>query len=196
MPIVMDGTDSIGDLGDALAAKLDSASYKPGLSYITSATAAAASSISINNCFTAAYVNYWIVVDLTAASGTNQNMLLRMRAGGADNSAAEYNQLRIEANASSVTPYENPAGNTVWQIGLVDTARASSFGAVMDIQRPQQAQPTLMHERAVYANNASAGYHVINACHHVSTTAFDGLTVYVASGTITGRCTVYGYATS
>lgn len=151
---------------------------------------AAATSLSLNGVFTAAYDNY--MVTFRGVSNTNGiGFFVRMRASASDNSTANsYTVQRILADGTTVS-------------GLRETGNFAAIGAVDDSQRagstiymygPNLAQPTA--GRSVVVDGFSNAYLVDRAFTHNQSTAYDGCTFLVdgAGRTFEGVFTVYGYA--
>jgi hypothetical protein len=140
-------------------------------------------SVSLNGVFTSTYSNYHIV--LTAAGSTNNSLYARMRASGTDATGANYNYRRVE-NASDGGAQNN---QTTAVIGYVTTSSGQSLLSA-EIVAPQAAAPTFMRWSNVV--NIPANTEIIAVKHDVST-AYDGITIYPSTGTITGTVAVYGY---
>ena len=208
MPIVMDGTDSIGDLGDALAAK---AAYPAGgvdgnalvksgtttawgsagaLVLVGKGTAAASSAVSINGCFTATYDNYLVVVDATSAS-TSLLLRLRMRAAGTDNSSANYGYAfskQTFATGILVGYSSDPAGIDQ---GLLELSSGQGGALSIVVYSPALTVKTSFTFESVNDVNVYSGGGQMTV-----TTAYDGITIYTSAGTFTtptNGIRVYGY---
>ena len=151
-------------------------------------------SFSINNCFSATYQNYKIIVNYTAVSA-DAYVYLKMRASATD-ASTNYNSQRIYAFLSTVGTDKNANGTTNGQfLGEIQTAVPNGsvseafvydpFGAVMTkfwVTNPEydnvQAKPFL----------ATAGGI------HTTQTSYDGCTLLTSTGTISGTIYVYGMA--
>ena len=151
-------------------------------------------SFSINNCFSATYQNYKIIVNYTAVSA-DAYVYLKMRASATD-ASTDYNSQRIYAFLSTVGTDKNANGTTNGQfLGEIQTAVPNGsvseafvydpFGAVMTkfwVTNPEydnvQAKPFL----------ATAGGI------HTTQTSYDGCTLLTSTGTISGKIYVYGLA--
>jgi len=161
-----------------------------GLTYITSATASAAATLSVNNCFTSTYDTYLVMWD--GLGSADAYMSMRLRASASDNTAANYNSQILTYQGTTVgtarltgqTTWTSMAGNT--------TANTSAF--IATLFRPALAVPTSVKSSTTY--NTSGGWGADSILAHTASTAFDGFTLYPASGTITGIVRVYGYKNS
>jgi len=121
-------------------------------------TFSGASSISLNGCFSSAYDNYKILLELTGS--TNNVATMRMRVGGVDNSSANYWNNRVYGQATSVTS-QGP------------TSADTSFSAVGEFGFYQHS-------------HLKTGQTTV-------TTSYDGFTLIVNTGTMSGTVRVYGY---
>ena len=162
-----------------------------GLVYLDSATFAGAGTKSINNCFSTAYTNYRIIVQIDSVSA-NSVCALRWRSGGGDNVTA--NQFWSMANvfASGSTTVSAASSDTSWTLFWTNTTIPSM--AVIEACGPNKAQST-------FATIASSGDNSTHTAWTASQGGYfhnqnyqaDGLTVFTSSGTMQGTITVYGY---
>jgi hypothetical protein len=156
----------------------------PGL-VLVSTTAVSGTSFSVNNCFSATYKNYRIIYDFTVA---DQNMVFRLRVGGADNSTSNYDRVRLIAQNTSAQ-VATTAAATSW------TDYLGSDGAsiwIMDITQPFEAAKTGAFLANAY--NASAQCTLaLGSLQQRQATSFDGFTISGANS-MTGTCYVYGYS--
>lgn len=143
-----------------------------------------AATININGCFTSSYINY-LIVSAYVHSSTSTTLQFRMRASGSDASSGYDKQLiRVSgASASGVRETSQNSGN----VTLVNnTAHAGSH---LLVYGPQLAQATVVRSLAAYPTAIEEWASV-----HTTTTSYDGITLFVPSGNLTGSCTVYGLA--
>jgi hypothetical protein len=148
-------------------------------------TIAAASTASVNGCFTSAYENYRVVFTLTAAANT---INMRYRASSTD----------AATNYSSKFVYGPYANTTLLGDGNVSAGTSSRIsignGAglyVFDVMGPALAAATFhagAMSESLYAGSIG-GY-------HSTATAYDGLSIITASGTFTGTLRIYGLRNS
>ena len=161
-----------------------SSSSGSGLTLITSVTASAAASITIDNCFTSTYENYRILfVGKTSFDGFN---FMQLRVGGVA-AATNYDSQFLQADGASM----NSGRLTAQTSGRFFAANNSDTNtASVDIFKPNIAIATsysVLNVYAVLALNVVTG-------RHTTATAYDGFGIVLASGTITGTVYVYGYA--
>jgi hypothetical protein len=175
------GTDGQALVKSGTAAAWGSAG---GLVHVNTTDFAAASSVTLNNIFTSSFTNYRVLISLKVASG-EVGVRMRMRASGADASGANYR--RQSHSIVNVTPsYYNPAADTSAFIAATNNLDTLIVG---DLLRPQLAAYTLGYFNNNYADNVNN-----TAIIHALATAYDGLTLYPDSSTLTGTITVLAYA--
>ena len=157
-----------------------------GFNLITSGTFTTSSSISINSCFSATYLNYKIVIDLTAASG-DCDFIARMRASGSDDTGGNYNNKAFFYDGS----YNNfDPGSSNFGIGAVRQG-ATTFegGAEIIVFSPFASTRTKINSQM----NAPAATTIVGGVNKV-TTSFDGITFRTSANDVTGSYKIYGLA--
>jgi len=165
-----------------------------GLTFITGASFPAVQSFSLPaDTFTSTYANYRIVVNRTAASG-NLLMSWRGRAGGVDESSAQYLSAHIGCDwGGSTAIFVGQSGwGTSAPFGRTDTADIG--GWVMDIIAPKLSGFTKTMEISMGGQSGAAA--MSGASVFYATNSFDSMTFLLPSGTFTGSYRVYGYANS
>ena len=158
-----------------------------GLNLITSGTFTTSSSISVNNCFSATYLNYKIVIDLTAQSG-GCNFLARMRAAGSDDTGGNYNNRGAYFDGS--TNQFSDIGGSSFQIGALNTGAQAFEGAVEFMLYAPFASTRTKFTAITAAPDAQT----ISAGVNKVTTSFDGITFRTSANDITGSYKIYGLA--
>ena len=164
-----------------------------GLIYVTSATFSGASSFSVNNCFTSAYDNYRVTIQVDTVVTAGVEFNLRLRAAAADNTTSNYGMGMLQASANSASA-TNSATQTNARIGALQaTAQPQVF--TLDIFAPQLAKITTGNYDNARASGTTViierGGFVFNA-----TTQFDGFSCAsnaFAGTNITGTVKVYAY---
>lgn len=168
-----------------------------GLVHIATTSASAVSSVSINNVFTSSYQNYLIVTNLKADSAYANDILLRFRASGTDDSSGNYQRQKLEvyATTAGVSRQQNQNQST---IGYLTSDTEYQVQAI--IGNPQLAKPTSLYH---YGTNSDGNANVANqviffAGNTLNTsTAYDGFTIFsVGAVNFTGTVRVYGYKNS
>jgi hypothetical protein len=164
----------------------------PGLVCVKAETTfTGVSSFTADNVFTSNYTNYLMILNY-ATSTTNQ-VFAQLRVGGVA-AATNYNYQESFAY-TTVVGASRATGQTSIKIG--DDTNSISENAISHIQinTPQLAQAT--H----FASNNSCntgGYNAplvsLKYGNHSTATAYDGIGVLVATGTMTGTYAIYGYS--
>lgn len=164
-----------------------------GLSYITQATPTAVNTVSINNCFTSTYANYFIVIDVSAAVG-NGTMTGRLRVGGVD-STTNYTSQRFGGQSTTVFASTNASGTDDFYFASNEAATGSTYGWQTTLLSPALVRGTVGLGFGGYQNaGGSVTEQVWN--NHTSATAYDGITVNYSGTSFTGTIRIYGYQNS
>ena len=145
--------------------------------------------LSINGCFTSTYTNYLIVMD-TDFSSSYDFPSIRMRASGSDNStASSYIYQRQTVSDTTVAGSRLTANR--WQDAFaIDDSKTN--GIELTFYRPFEADSTAI----ATANEvfALSGAYIWRGCGtHNQNTSYDGFSIILGSGTITGKLRVYGW---
>lgn len=166
-----------------------------GLSYITGASFSAAATVSLPaSTFTTTYSNYRVMFDVSAASVDSSVVTCRLRAAGTDSSAASYSNAGVTYLIGAATiGANNVLSGTAWTFTQFNSTDNNAL--MIDLYNPQATQNTKIFYQSYGRVGGSQGG-VNGSGQFAATTAFDSLTVYPASGTITGSYKVYGYANS
>ena len=160
-----------------------------GLVCVKAETALSGSSSTADNVFTTTYTNYRIVVRYTTTANT-LNMQLR---ASAVNTTSNYNFQLLEASSTTVAGARTGPTSSA-TIG--DNSSGSFFSlAVLDLSGPKLAEPTVYNSFCTRNNGAYTASRTINLAGNQSdSTAFDGINFLVATGTMSGSYTIYGYS--
>jgi len=165
-----------------------------GLTYITQATPSAQTTISINNCFTSAYENYRIVMNVSAFAVADGSVGLRLRVGGVD-ATTNYVSQRLLGTGATVAAASNVLGTDEMYFLSTSTLNPRTNAVCYDISSPNIATTTAMNGSFGLAD-AINGVILINSYGaHTTETAYDGFTL-IASNNMTGTIRVYGYQNS
>jgi hypothetical protein len=184
--------DSAEATGLKWAAPAASAS---GLTLISSTSFTTSSGHSVNSCFSATYANYRIILKLSAVSGTNTEMLVRLRASGTD-ATTNYTTMRQLSYSAGVSTDLNPTGTDDWTMGLISTTSPTGLHTgSFEIFDPFAATAT---QGTSILNGYYGGSYYLLICENTNTnsTSYDGFTLIPGTGTITGTVRVYGYQNS
>lgn len=166
---------------------------KNGLVLITKTSFSGASSVSIDNCFSATYTHY-IVTRNCLFSGGVVNVRGRLRVSGADESGATYRYQYVNASSTSVTGART-TGATFFE-ALLGYGETGAFGfAEAWISNPFEAVRTTAWSDSP---NDHSGSIVLQSLVQANdnATSYTGLTIYPSSGTMTGSIGVWGLVKS
>jgi hypothetical protein len=195
--LVKDGATAIETLGDAIDASMNTAlgTKKAGMVLLNTTSFSAVSSVSLAaSTFTATYDNYRIVFNHDSSGGA-VGLNMRMRAAGTDNTSANY----VFASGSATQAGTFVGGSvgtgaldTSWT--LLPISGTYSSTTIMDVFLPfSSAYQTNFASTSFYFDSLSNYRAGLNNGSTSVTTSYDSLTLYVASGTMTGAYSVYGY---
>ena len=126
-----------------------------------------------------------MIANVQASVGTT--LQLRVRAAGTDQTAAGYFSFGFSGGFGAVTQL-NLATQTSSRIHQISGDLTNYF--IMDISKPNENTPTIFDITAYYPDNGS---HMTQTSIYNNNFQADSLTIFPASGTITGTYSVYGY---
>jgi hypothetical protein len=150
-----------------------------------------ASTVSLNGCFSSTYDNYKITILYTMS--VDSTLQMRMRAAGADNSAGTYGGF-CKAYSLGGGGESNLWAQTGTQTSVrIGDGSGGKCRTNFEAMAPFLAEATFLSGFQYDAGNTDIGYFTGS---HNTATSFDGLTIFPASGTITGTMRVYGYQNS
>lgn len=165
--------------------KQSAPSANPGLAFITGTTFTTSSAVNVNNCFTATYENYRVLIRVSPS--TTSYTMLRLRASGTDTTTNYSGTLIYNNNGNA------PAGTTLGTGTIQVLGNSANNGSsAFDVMSPQASRNTFVVGQAYNHSGDSVSFFGS----HGGTTQFDGLTIYPNTGTITGTLLVYGYRDS
>lgn len=152
------------------------------------------SAVNINNCFSATYLDYLVLINITAVSATDMDLAVRLRSGGTDNSSTNYFDNTFQNNGSSA------GGNRVnsatsWSFGNMASSKASQLATQATFYDPFEARTTKVLSHSNRWNSSDNNQFIMANEHRVSS-SFDGVSFIPGSGTISGKIRIYGYALS
>jgi hypothetical protein len=164
-----------------------------GLTFITSATAANTSqTLSVNNCFSSAYVNYLILSDLETATG-NENFTFKLRVSGTDSSTGyHYAGFWIGSTVASLNAV---AGASQTSFSLRDIGPEKGLHT-LDISNPFAAIDTTILTKGIQSYTGSNVEAAVILGSHDVDTSYDGFSLISGTSNLTGTVRVYGYSNS
>jgi hypothetical protein len=162
-------------------------SLQSGLTLIVKDTFSAVSSVSINGCFSSTFRAYKVIVSLGAASAST-TLRLRYRVSGSDESSNIYfgsGQATTWGGTSAVRFNDNPS--TSHAINSIATLQSLN---IFDCYDPANGRAQLLGHFQTAGGSDWSGYFggYLN-----TNSTYTGLSVFPATGTITGSIQVYGY---
>ena len=149
---------------------------------------------SVDNCFSATYLNYKIVFS-NLVSGDASAVKLRMRASGSDDTNSLYSFANFGQDTSTGSEINLGTGRdtTSFSLGYGNNF-TNGQSLSIDFFSPQTAKNT--HYGPGVFWNDEKDYAGFIAGIHKSTTSFDGFTIFPTTSTLAGTFKVYGYANS
>lgn len=160
-----------------------------GLDLIVSQSFTAASTVSVNNCFTSTYDNYRVLVDFTPST-TGQEVRFRLRSGGVD-AVTAYDYTLLNAQNTTVAG-TGVAATTSARISATFGTTSGHFCS-LDIASPFTSASTRANYMSLRPSAGAIPLVEFGVAFHATASSYDGFTIYPASGTITGTIRVYGY---
>jgi hypothetical protein len=163
-----------------------------GLTLINSTTFSGASSVSLDNVFTATYANYLVQTNFTSSGSTDQMLSMRLRVGGVDNTGADYIFDGTRAYPAAVAYFGGTL--TSFQLHNISTVNANNASHTFQLFNPAVANRTQIHSMGHGYTSVTFGTNSIHMSGSESdSTAYDGFTLFVTSGNIAGTVKIYGY---
>jgi hypothetical protein len=145
--------------------------------------------LSINGAFSATYQNYLMQYNLTTTAN-GANFGLRLRVGGADNTAANYNMTGFDADTSSIVVRTAASQTSFSVMYAVDDDNASNTANTYFFQ-PFETKATTVNAQGLSPITTVLYRNIFGS--HSTSTSFDGFSFIINSGTITGTAMIYGY---
>ena len=167
-------------VGGSQVLTLPTDSVQPGMMLLASQSFSAASSVSINNCFSATYTNYLILIQASSSSD-GAALLFRFRASGADISGGNYFWRKIVN--TTATPADADTSTNLGQVA--NSGNVATFASTFIRVAPYSLYTAFSAYQSAAQNVGHSGL-------SYNGSAADGLTIYSSAGTITGAIRVYG----
>ena len=142
-------------------------------------------SLSLNGVFTSTYSNYRIL--FSGQGSTSVSTTMRLRASGTDNTGSNYKIGRYYVGVNQSQVAGNTNNDTSTGFGFVIMQVSTTSNGSIDLFDPQKASVTS-------GNLITGGSFLdIYGYSHTQATSYDGFTVFVNVGNMTGKVRVYGY---
>jgi hypothetical protein len=167
-----------------------------GLTLITAQSFTTASSVNVNSCFSSTYQNYLIQIIVSNTSAAS-DAFLRLRASGTDASGNDYKWAALFNHSVTVTASgagsNSASAFSDYFIGYDSSGKVAMTATMF---RPFEATSTFITSQSVSSPLNSSSYNYARTGVHSLTNSYDGFSLTVNSGTITGNLRVYGLANS
>jgi hypothetical protein len=178
----------VADSGETTGLKWNNPGTVGGLVHIETRTASASAAEIFNNVFSATYINYLVLLQLTGSGSIGIDM--RLRAGGTDNSSAQYRRQTLESTSTTTSSSRN-TGDTSW-VGLLAADSSQRNVTALQVFQPFETQHTAALSTRLNAISGNIEFRYVG--HGISvTTSYDGFSLIATSGNFTGTINVYGY---
>jgi hypothetical protein len=158
-------------------------------------TFSAASSVSVNGCFTSTYESYLILVNLTSNSANDGDMLLRWRNAGTDSTASYYSSytgLNTLASPGTINKTQDPSNNG-HAIGKYDNSTLNSQYITIDVTNVFLSNFTTSVFKGFGSTDVSNLFSYNGGGNHRVSQSYDGFTLAAENGNFTGTMKIYGY---
>jgi hypothetical protein len=186
--LVKDGAEAIRDLAGAIETTVDSS--PTGLVHIKTVTDSGVTAINVNDCFSADYENYRIVVIYTAGAA-NANTTFRFRVSGSDNTTSNYNDTGFLVRTNAATVGFGVASATSFS-NFWGHATQANEGFSADIYSPFATRRSKFAILG-HGQDGTSLYARFGAGVFAATTSFTGFSLISSSGNIGAVIGVYGY---
>lgn len=141
-----------------------------------------ASSVSLNGVFTS--INSAYVINYNFSSSATTLKRIRLRSSGTDNTSLNYNYQILSYNSTTVAANRSLSDNNY----KIENNNNNNHGGQVVLINPFDTERTYGHSRTTSGADATLADFQFGL-----TTSFDGFTIYMDSGTMTGKLTIYGY---
>ena len=185
--LVKDGASAIRALGTAIDTSMNTAlgTKKAGMVLLNTTSFSGVSSQSFNDVFSSTYDNYRIVTSILGTTNDPDDITLRFRVSGADNTNSTYERIVVRIGSTLGSTQQGS------QTSLFAGATSTQYGGVsLDVLRPNLATITTVHGTGAYNANTEMQ---LNFGFFNAATVFTGFSLIALSGNMTGAVSVYGY---
>ncbi len=160
-----------------------------GLTLIsTTSVTVAAAAISVNDCFSATYDNYFAIVELTPVSTGTLNFRFRNAGSDRTDSAYTYNSTAYNSAGTLAGNYGSGTSAVIMQ-----SYTAINGNAVLQIQNPFLSKVKYLQNHYYTVNSAGSNTSGTSGAIYATANSNDGFSIFSSAGNITGKITVYGY---
>jgi hypothetical protein len=188
VPVGADGTTLVANSSASTGVSWQA----PAMTFINATSFSGVSAQNIDSLFSAAYDKYTVVVNITAASASNADLLIYFRSAGSN--------VTTNNNTETLTTYSTTLAGAeranLLVIGSISTTYPTFSSCSVDVFNPYLSQVTTFSSNGGVVSNAGVPYQFRSWGYNFSTTSMTGLSLYPSSGTITGNIRVYGMRNS
>jgi len=165
-----------------------------GLTLINTTSFSAVASQSINDVFSATYDMYYVNVICDSITTSSQDLNLRLRVSGSDNSATNYrwSGLNTFDTGSSVTLLKSSGLDNRFRIGKVYVTNNMSFQS-LTIGNPFRTEETGFWSNSSEFDGSNNLTRMFAGAMSV-TTSYTGFTIFPDSQNFSGSISVFGYS--
>jgi hypothetical protein len=157
-----------------------------GMTLLNTTTFTAATTVSVNNVFSASYTNYKLITRITSSSVDGPAINWRGRTAGVDFSSNVYRSGYTYYGVTNGTGFSTAINQTETLLRLGYSSDVLGGGFETLILNP------FLTERTAVRGNGTGSLAWDNSTLINATNSFDGFTVYTSSGNMTGNIRVYG----
>jgi hypothetical protein len=161
-----------------------------GMNLLNTTTFSAVSSQTIDSLFSSTYENYCMIINISAVSAANTNILGYFRSAGADVTSNNNTENFIQYSTSLTGA---STGSTI-EFGRASSSYASFSNFIVDIFNPELARITTISSSGGWVIGAGVPYQYRSFGYNGSTTQMTGIKLYPSTGTMTGEVSIYGLA--
>jgi hypothetical protein len=163
-----------------------------GLVLINTTSFSAVASQSINDVFSATYTNYKIVFDVIGST-SNNNLQMRLRVGGADNTTSNYNRQNFVSSSTSNTG-TRVATTNLWGAVGQEVSQFFRTTQIFEVYNPfVSAATSALSISPVNYHDGAGIFLAFNGYGFSAATSFTGFSIFPVSGTMTGSVSTYGF---
>lgn len=166
-----------------------------GLVYIGATAFSNAAAASLDNCFSATYNNYKIVLTINTTNGGSDALYFRFRNASGDVTATQYQYSNWESQINTYSATYGAQNNNVGRFGYV-YATGDAFGCEVSMMSPYLAEQTMWtFQSSSWDGGAAKVLQTSGGGIYNTNGQFTGISIgtFNGSNATTGRFAVYGY---
>lgn len=184
MPVTLAGTGEVTGTSSINGLAMPTDSIISGMVLVNKTDFSLVSSVSVNNCFSSLYENYVMLFNCTSSVDTG--LRLRLRSSGVNNASSAYTRQRLVVDSTTVSATRDSDQTYYYPSSVYSNTNALR----MDINGPYLNQRTTFSSQALYSWAMATMFLTVGT--HTVQSSFDGFTMDVPTGTISGTVRIYG----